>query len=219
MPGPGSAEFGAASAIAAVGHSNIPRMCLMYVHDWLGIGARYPTAIAAWAAARDKHARDANPPAGVPVFFLGAERPGHVALSIGGGKIVSTDWPHAGHIGQTTITELASTWHHTYLGWTGDLNGKAIAGVGSASTNNTTATPIDNPIPGVDQLGQLTRTIRDVGKAVDYATNPHNWLRIAYFIAGAALCLFALWKTAPATHGLTTKTVKKVGEYASAAKS
>jgi hypothetical protein len=176
----------------------------MYVHDWLGISARYPTAIAAWTAATQKHAGDKNPPAGVPVFFA----PNHVALSIGGGNIVSTDWPRSGHIGKTTIQELSKAWSHIYLGWTGDLNGHTIGGIGNAtvtptvpSNNGGTVSPA-----GLPSLG-------GIGTALTFLTDSSNWMRLAYFVAGTALILFAFWQSAPAMHALTT-TAKKVGQYA-----
>lgn len=102
-------------------------MCQDYVRSKLSAPYGAPTAIAAWGQARLKHPGDPAPPAMVPVYFRGGSTgAGHAALSAGGGWIFSTDWPTAGRVGEVKITTLAATWHETYLGWTGDINGKVV---------------------------------------------------------------------------------------------
>jgi len=70
------------------------------------------------------------------VYFTGSQY-GHIAISVGGGRIRSTDWPRAGRAGQTApvaecgITELARAWGRTYAGWAEDLGGQRIPGIGS----------------------------------------------------------------------------------------
>lgn len=67
--------------------------CESFVRQALDLGSVYPSAKAAWEAAGDKHPGDFYPPAGVPVFWAltGPNEPyGHVALSIGGGKAISS---------------------------------------------------------------------------------------------------------------------------------
>jgi hypothetical protein len=95
-------------------------MCLKHIRLICGVAARYPDAKTAWARARSRHT-DRNPPAGFPVFFLGGTH-GHIALSLGGGKIRTTDWPRA-RVGTTTIAELERRWRYRYVGWSEDLNG------------------------------------------------------------------------------------------------
>lgn len=54
---------------------------------------------------------------------------GHVAFGLGSaGHILSTDWPTAGHIGETTVEKLSDKWdNHNYLGFTSDVDGVVVA--------------------------------------------------------------------------------------------
>lgn len=109
-------------------------MCLEYV--WRCIDAPYkvgiPDANAAWTKATQKR-YTTNPPAGAPVYFAGGQH-GHIAMSLGGGKIRSTDWPSKGYVGNTTISYLASRWGLRYRGWSADYAGRTISGLGVAVT-------------------------------------------------------------------------------------
>lgn len=93
-----------------------------------------PYAYHAWLNAKYKHT-DRKPPAGVPVYFSrGANGYGHIAVSTGGGRIRSTDWPTSGPagsvtpVGECTIEELERKWGRMYLGWSEDLYGVRIPG-------------------------------------------------------------------------------------------
>lgn len=70
---------------------------------------------------------DRNPPAGVPVSYLGGSRDnGHRAISLGNGKIRSTD---AGGSGVTATVDLAwpeRTWGLKYVGWSETIDGIPI---------------------------------------------------------------------------------------------
>ena len=58
-----------------------------------------------------------DPPPGVPVYFRNPRsKYGHIALSLGGGRIRSTDWPRAGVVGNTTIGEQERAWAISYVG-------------------------------------------------------------------------------------------------------
>src|SRR4051794_21661275 len=131
MANAGTAADATRRANNALGSRVTVGMCLHYVRVWCGAPGGYPTAIAGWRGAKYKHAGDKNPPAGVPVWYSGGSA-GHVALSIGGGKIISTDWPHSGNVGKTTVTGLASSWHKTYLGWSEDIDNARIQKIGGA---------------------------------------------------------------------------------------
>jgi cell wall-associated NlpC family hydrolase len=90
------------------------------------VGSKFPSAIKAWEGATIKH-RGRDPRPGFPVFFSGG-RFGHIALSLGGDKIRTTDWPSKGRVGTTTIGELERRWGKVYVGWTEDLNGHRLSG-------------------------------------------------------------------------------------------
>ncbi|NUR07699.1 MAG: hypothetical protein HOQ45_11910 [Nocardioidaceae bacterium] len=84
-------------------------------------------AVDGWKATRRKHPGDRNPPRGVPVFWSGGSNGyGHAAVSLGGGKIRSTD---AGGRGKVATVDLAwpeRAWGLTYLGWSDDLAGVTV---------------------------------------------------------------------------------------------
>ena len=104
-----------------------PGMCLAYVHDWLGIGSMYPSAISAWLNSPSKHSNDRTPPAGAPVFWRGGSHGyGHIALSLGHGKIRSTDAPSTGLVSTVDLGWVTAHWGQIYLGWTEGLNGVPI---------------------------------------------------------------------------------------------
>lgn len=100
-----------------------------------GLGVYAPYALHAWEHAQHRHT-DRTPPAGVPVYFsAGTSNPyGHVAISLGGGRIRSTDWPTGGpagtrtRVGDTTIAGLEQGWNRQYLGWAEDFYGVRIPG-------------------------------------------------------------------------------------------
>ncbi|WP_436036061.1 hypothetical protein [Microbacterium sp. LjRoot45] len=83
-----------------------------------------------------RHVGDRNMPAGAVVYFkLRIEDgtvdpwPGHICLSLGGNRIVSTDWPTRGRIGATTIDELERKWASNeveFLGWTDWIGGHNV---------------------------------------------------------------------------------------------
>jgi hypothetical protein len=97
-------------------------MCLSYVQTWLGGQHGIPWAEAAWNRSRQKHRKDKRPPAGVPVFWHNPRsKYGHIALSVGNGRVRSTDWPSRGRVGEVDINTMTRRWGLVYLGWTGDM--------------------------------------------------------------------------------------------------
>ena len=97
-------------------------MCLFTVQEWMGGPHGIPWAEAAWNASRQRHRRDRNPPAGVPVFWHNPRSKfGHIALSVGHGRVRSTDWPSRARVGEADIDAISRRWGLVYLGWTGDM--------------------------------------------------------------------------------------------------
>ena len=99
-------------------------MCLSYVQEWLGGVHGIPVAAAAWDASKQKHPGDKNPPAGVPVFWHprpGGSKFGHIALSVGNGRIRTTDFPKRGMVSETKIDNIQKRWGLVYAGWAGDM--------------------------------------------------------------------------------------------------
>lgn len=100
-------------------HSNYYGMCDHVMGLAYGFSASgSETAYDHWLAvpAKYKHAGSTSVPAGGLAFFGGGD--GHVMISIGGGKFVSTDIGGKGTLTVTTIAAIKSAWGKPYLGWT-----------------------------------------------------------------------------------------------------
>jgi hypothetical protein len=74
---------------------------------------------------------DRNPPRGVPVAFSGGSRGfGHRAVSLGGGKIRSTDMTASGYkagvVGTTSIAQIERSMGVKYTGWSETITGLTI---------------------------------------------------------------------------------------------
>lgn len=91
--------------------------------------AGYPDANTALADVNTLHAGDRNPPAGVPCYWTGSKY-GHVALSLGGGNVRSTDYPNKYDVSTVSIDQLTAAWGRHYEGWAEDYNDTPIPGVG-----------------------------------------------------------------------------------------
>lgn len=96
------------------------------------VGARAttaaPTATIGWERSAGKHRGDRNPPAGVPVWWgpKPGSAAGDVVISLGGGRVVATDWPYNGVINITTIDARERQIGRPYLGWTEEILGQPI---------------------------------------------------------------------------------------------
>lgn len=196
----------AAKAEAAVGKHCVPRTCLLWVRTLYNAPGGPPTAWAGWKLTKDRHTGDRNPPVGVPVWFSGnfTSPAGHVAESIGGGQVVSTDWPHTGLIGRTTIDQIETEWKHRYLGWSGDIDGVSIPGIGGAAAAppgsvqpltpgdafggaaGQTAQDLINSIPGGSDLLALASGLSTVSDWSVGADAQAHWRRVGLGVLGAA---------------------------------
>ena len=116
--------------------------CQKYVRDpcWR-VPSLYGSAIDAWNGARRRHPGDRNPPAGAPCYYSGGNY-GHAVISVGGGRIRSTDCPTSGRVNDTDLAWPERTWGYTYLGWTEDLNGVTLPGL-----DPTPPPPPEDPMP------------------------------------------------------------------------
>jgi hypothetical protein len=109
-------------------------MCCNFV--WNCIAAPHSFGLAdanaAWNRATQRRSGTAAPP-GAPVYWAGGKH-GHIALSVGGGRVRSTDWPRKGTVGEVDIDEMTRVWRLTYRGWSADFAGAAIPGLGQVTT-------------------------------------------------------------------------------------
>lgn len=111
------------------GHYYPSGMCLNFVWTCIEspVSHGLPDANAAWAGAENIHT-DRDPPAGAPVYWGGGQH-GHIALSLGDGKVRSTDWPGKEQVGTVSIDQITSAWGIPYRGWSTDYDGTPIPGL------------------------------------------------------------------------------------------
>ena len=70
----------------------VQNACERYMNLSYGIGGGYPTALAHWQAPGPRTAGMSTPPRGALVFWRSGNPAGHVALSLGNGQVISTDY-------------------------------------------------------------------------------------------------------------------------------
>lgn len=103
--------------------TNAVGMCLQVVRTWSGIPARYPDASTAWRNTNDRHPGSKAAPRGSDVYWTGGSRGhGHIAKSLGGGKVRSTDAGGSGRVATVDIGWVERNWHMKYAGWSWDTN-------------------------------------------------------------------------------------------------
>jgi hypothetical protein len=102
-------------------------MCLQQSRLWAGISMKYPDAATAWRNVDVKH-RNRKPPRGAAVYWTGGSRGfGHIAISVGGGKVRSTDAAGTGRVATRTIGWFDRHWPSLkYAGWAWDINEQTI---------------------------------------------------------------------------------------------
>lgn len=105
------------------GHDGVKRVP---AHNFSPADFLVPFAAEAWENAKKKHKPRAGsspkaPPVGVPVWWTGGAS-GHVAISAGGGYVISTDYPRKTQVNKVAIKDLTAAWSKRYRGWTEDIN-------------------------------------------------------------------------------------------------
>src|SRR5580765_8166140 len=121
---------------------NAPGMCQQVVRTWCGIGARYADAATAWRNTNDRHPGDRHPPRGAAVFWTGGSHGyGHIALSLGNGKIRSTDSGGRGRVATVDLGWVERNWHHRYAGWAWDINEVTIPHPKASASPDPISTP------------------------------------------------------------------------------
>jgi hypothetical protein len=109
-----------ASALITGKDTGLSGLCDHFVglaYGWGHSGDAY--ALRTWFHAKTKYT-DKTPPAGALVVwsYKGPHNLGHIALSAGGGNIISTDVPAHGQVGQVPLSWFAKHWpSFDYLGW------------------------------------------------------------------------------------------------------
>lgn len=142
---------------------NEPGMCLEWSRECADIGPLHPDATAAWENAVHRHHGDVNPPRGAMVYWLGgSEGHGHIAVSVGGGKVRSTDADGWGGVATVDVGWPCRAWGLTYAGWADNVNDQVIPGVGEDGME--LDDKIANWSPDDGDAGEIT-----VGKTLNQA--------------------------------------------------
>lgn len=140
------------------------------------------TAYTHWVGSPDKMVGDAHPPVGVPVFWA----PNHVAISVGGGDVVSSDYPSPLAIGRVSIAAITSKWHLKYLGWAPPYyprgSGNTVPGMETTTyqTSDAASSVGADKATGKDWKSSLST-------GASYLGAKSNWQRIGVGVAGAGL--------------------------------
>jgi len=153
-------------------------MCLAYVVKWLAapkIGC--PDAITSWNWSSMKRT-DRNPPAGAPVYWQGGKH-GHIALSVGGGTIRSTDCQSTYKVAEQPLSWVEQHWGYKYLGWCADISKAPIPYLQSAPA----------PKPPEDDMTKPTDVVGTDSDKTDLTmaelSGRMNWLYAQWLSAGS----------------------------------
>lgn len=143
-----------------------------------------------------RHPGDRGVPPGALVFFdltvsgTRDPRPGHIGISVGGNKFVSTDWPTRGVISVATIEAVEEAWRARYLGWTDVIGGHnvkvgkdpdaVVAGARSYPFEKVVLAPLNlRKQPSVKSATVISRPI-PAGKVVNTARTSAGWTPVKY---------------------------------------
>jgi len=130
-----AAPSDAVEIVAAARRSsvNVPGHCLEWSREQAGIPSKYTDAATAWEHAIGRRPADGNPPPGAAVYWTGGSSGyGHIAISVGDGKVRSSDAGGTGRVATVRINRLSSEWNLQYAGWASSINGYRIPGVRGA---------------------------------------------------------------------------------------
>jgi lysozyme len=140
-------------AQAKVGTTGYGGMCLQFTREAYNIASKYESARDAWNGAKHKHSTSSTSgmPTGVPIFFdSSSSEYGHVAVYVGGGKMVTTH-ESTNKIGQDSVSTWVNDYGYHILGWSEDLNGVMIPDDSGNHTDGSDDKPIG--VPKVDADG------------------------------------------------------------------
>lgn len=125
-----------AALAAEATETNVPNTCQLVTRGWFDVpsvgdfdGDGAADAEDGWKSEPEhaKHYGDRNPPRGTPVSYLGGSRDnGHRAISLGNGKIRSTDAGGTGRVATVPLDWPEKNWGLKYVGWSETMDGIEI---------------------------------------------------------------------------------------------
>jgi len=112
---------------AEASSTNSPGYCLQWSRERAAINAAYPDAATAWRNTNDRHPGNRNPPRGAMAYWTGGSSGyGHIAVSLGGGRVRSTDAGGRGKVATVDLSWPEQAWGLPYAGWAWDVNETTI---------------------------------------------------------------------------------------------
>jgi hypothetical protein len=107
--------------------TNDAGMCLQWSRQRAAIASKYGDAATAWRNTNSPHPGDRNPPRGAMAYWTGGSHGyGHIAPSVGGGDVRSTDAGGKGRVATVDVGWPEGAWGLTYAGWAWDVNETTI---------------------------------------------------------------------------------------------
>jgi len=141
--------------------TNKPGYCLQQCRTWAGIGSMYGDATTAWKNTNDRHPGNKSAPRGSMVYWTGGSHGyGHIAVSLGNGKVRSTDAGGSGKVATVSIDWPTTHWGLPYAGWAWDVNEVTIPHGGGGSGGDK---PKDDDMPLTeDDLQKIASRVNHV---------------------------------------------------------
>jgi len=118
------------------------------------------------------------------VYWLGGSHGyGHIAVSVGGGRVRSTDAGGAGRVATVAVGWFEDHWGLPYAGWADNVNDQVIPGVGAEMTEDdwarmesllakvwTDKMTVTQPGTGQDTTKARQQVLRELWQKVTKAT-------------------------------------------------
>lgn len=183
-----------AAKSAEASQTNVVGTCQLWTRERFGAesagdrdGDKDADAVDGWLSepSSAKHYNDRNPPRGVPVAFSGGSKGfGHRAVSLGDGRIRSTDMSDdglsylKGNVGTTTLANIERSMGMRYLGWSETITGHVIPLAPSDVKPPKPAKPKNNSVTKArDLLVKAEKWSRKQGKT-KRANKIHDMLKV-----------------------------------------
>lgn len=158
----------------SLGRLEHPGACLYYV--WLAYAAggastskRATTASEAWGKTLGRHPGDRTPPRGAAVWW-GAKpgsSAGDVVISLGSGRVIATDQPRYGVVGEATIDERERLIGRPYLGWSDHIFDAPISLAGLAGETTKPAPKPGAPAQPEEEEDDMPKNFGLIYRAAD----------------------------------------------------
>lgn len=163
---------------------NDPGMCLQVVRQWAGIASKYPDATTAWKNTDHRLGKGKYPRGSAVYWTGGSSGHGHIACSLGNGKVRSTDAAGSGKVATRDIGWFEANWPSlTLAGAAWDINEVVIPHGNDddvpytewpSKDRSALANDVVTTLLGTDLYGQDPEVKVTVGRALRVAENAGN---------------------------------------------